>query len=153
MWSSSLFASFHFLALGIGLGAIFMRGRYFKALSEDPSDQKSLKALLVADNFWGVAALLWLATGLARAFAGLEKGSEWYLQNPFFHLKLTLFLLVFLLDLKPMIALIKVRINKGKSTLSPETYRLFRKLNHFEAILVVVIIFVASAMARGLWPS
>ncbi len=150
---SSLIASLHYLALAIGMGAVFMRGRYFKAVAENPTSELETKRLLVADNFWGVAALLWIATGLTRAFGGLEKGTEWYLNNPLFHVKIGLFLLVFLLEIAPMVALIRLRVHKAK-TASPHitTQQLlrFRKINHSEAMLVFIIIFIASAMARGL---
>jgi putative membrane protein len=151
---SSLIASLHYLALGIGLGSVFMRGRYFKALSENPQNELDIKRLLTADNFWGVAAALWIITGLLRAFGGLEKGTEWYLHNPLFHLKIGLFLLIFILETVPMIALIKARIGRKKGNwpgFTVEKLKLYRQLNHFEAMLVFIIIFVASAMARGLW--
>jgi len=151
---SSLFASLHYLALGIGLGSVFMRGRYFKALIENPKDEAGINRLLVADNFWGISALLWIVSGVLRAFGGLEKGTAWYLSNPLFHLKIGLFLLIFILEIAPMIALIRLRISRKKGTwagFSIEKLTLYRKLNHIEAILVFVIIFIASAMARGLW--
>lgn len=151
---ASFIASLHYLALGIGLGSVFMRGRYFKALSENPTNEADIKRLMLADNFWGVAAALWIATGLARAFGGLEKGSEWYLHNPLFHLKMGLFILIFILEIKPMMALIKARIGRKKGTwpgFDVEKLRSYRKINHTEAMLVFFIIFIASAMARGLW--
>ncbi len=153
---SSLIASLHFLALGIGLGSVFMRGRYFKALAENPNSELDLKRLIIADNFWGVGALLWILTGAGRAFGGLEKGTEWYLHNPLFHLKMTLFILVFVLEMMPMVALIKARVRTGKGKphgMTAEKLKLYRRLNHFEAMLVFIIIFVASAMARGLVPN
>ncbi len=150
---SSIAASLHYITLALGLGSVFMRGRYFKALSENPKNEADLKRLFIADSFWGVAAALWLITGLWRAFGGLEKGSQWYLHNPLFHLKMGLFILVFILEVVPMIALIKLRIarKKGRSTeLAAEKFRLYRKINHWEAVVVFIIVFVASAMARGL---
>lgn len=153
---SSLVASLHYLALGIGLGSVFMRGRYFKALIADPSNKLDTDRLLIADTFWGVAAFLWIATGLTRAFGDLEKGTTWYLHNPLFHLKMTVFVFVFILELAPMIALIKARIAIKKQTwtgFAKEKLVLYRRLNHLEAMLVVAIVFIASAMARGLWPT
>lgn len=151
---SSLVASFHFVALGIGFGSVFMRGRYFKSLSQDPSNQADIQRLMIADAMWGIAALLWLASGLWRAFGGLEKGSQFYLQNAFFHLKMTLFVLVLILELKPMVALIKLRMARKKSptaTLESDAWVRYRKINHYEAVLILLMVFAASAMARGLW--
>jgi putative membrane protein len=151
---SSLTASLHYFALAIGLGGVFMRGRYLKALIDNPTSEIETKRLLIADNFWGVAALLWILTGLARAFGGLEKGTDFYLHNPLFHLKMTLFVLIFLLEIAPAIAFMKLRTKRVKfagEMLSPAKLALFRKINHWEAILAFMMIFVASAMARGLW--
>ena len=46
---------------------------------------------------WGVAALLWLVTGLLRAFGGLEKGTQFYLTSNLFWVKMTLFGIIVLL--------------------------------------------------------
>jgi putative membrane protein len=40
-----------------------------------------LNDVFTADSFWGIAALLWIVTGLWRAFGGLEKGSDYYLHT------------------------------------------------------------------------
>ena len=84
-------ASLHLLALGIGLGAIFARARAFGSALGPPDRSR----LFLADNFWGVAAGLWLVTGLIRAFGGIEKGSGYYLHNHLFITKMALFLAVF----------------------------------------------------------
>lgn len=151
---ASFMASLHYLALGIALGSVFMRGRYFKALSETPKSENDIKRLFAADNFWGISALLLILTGLHRAFGGQEKGTQWYLNNPLFYVKIGLFLLVFTLELPPMVTLIKARMGRKMGNwpgFSADKMRLYRKLNHLEAIIVVIIIFVASAMARHLW--
>ena len=64
-----LAASFHLLALGIGLGAVWCRGRALRG----PLDQPGLRRVFMADGAWGIAALLWLGTGLWRLLAGMEK--------------------------------------------------------------------------------
>ena len=72
-----LFATLHLLALGIGLGAVWARSRALQA----ELNSAGLRRVFYADNWWGIAALVWLATGLVRAFAGLEKGATYYLNN------------------------------------------------------------------------
>lgn len=144
-WISSLTASMHFLALGIGFGAIYVRARSFQRVSKG---EPALAAVLSADNFWGIAALLWIVSGLARAFAGLEKGTTFYLASPMFHLKMGLFLLLFLIEHKPMIDLIKWRIKPGE-TFDPAKARLYARLSDIETLLLIVIVFVAGLMARG----
>ena len=72
-----ILASFHLLALGIGLAAAWTRGRALQG----QLDQAGFQRIFLADTFWGVAALLWIATGLMRAFGGIEKGTDYYLQS------------------------------------------------------------------------
>jgi putative membrane protein len=77
MLISWLVVALHLLALDIGLGAVWARGRALRS----PLDIARLQRVFSADALWGAAALLWIATGLLRAFTGLEKGSAYYLQN------------------------------------------------------------------------
>src|SRR5919199_4942063 len=67
---SAVFSALHLLALAIGLPGVFLRGRALKG----PLDETGLRRLFAADTVWGVAAGLWIVTGLLRAFGGLEKG-------------------------------------------------------------------------------
>jgi putative membrane protein len=143
---AAVVSSLHLLALAIGLPAVFLRGRALKG----PLDADGLRRLLAADNVWGVAAGLWLVTGLLRAFGGLEKGTEFYLRSPLFWTKMALFFVVLLLEVRPMITLIRWRVRLGRglpvdTSVAPRLYT----LNHIELAVVVVMVFVASMMARG----
>jgi putative membrane protein len=143
---SAVVAALHYLALALGLPAVFLRGRALKG----PLDREGLRRLFAADSVWGVAALLWLATGLLRAFGGLEKGSAFYLASRLFWLKLALFALVVALEIAPMLTLTRWRraLGSGRTPDTSAAPALFR-LNHVELALVVIIVFVASFMARG----
>ena len=139
-------AALHYLALALGLPAVFLRGRALKG----PLDRDGLRRLFAADNVWGVAALLWIVTGLLRAFGGLEKGTAFYVGSRLFWLKLILFAVVFALEIRPMVTLIRWRRMLGAGG-TPDTsgaLGLFH-LNHVELALIVVIVFIASFMARG----
>jgi putative membrane protein len=148
MWSSSIVASLHYLALAIGLPAIFLRGRALKGTLDDTG----LRRLFAADSMWGVAAALWLATGLLRAFAGLEKGSAFYLQSHGFYLKMGLFLAVVILEVRPMLTFMKWRqaLRRG-ARIDTSSARALFQVSHIQMSIVVAMVFVASAMARGLW--
>ena len=144
--SSAVVAALHYLALALGLPAVFLRGRALRG----PLDREGLRRLFAADSVWGVAALLWLATGLPRAFGGLEKGSAFYLASRLFWLKLALFALVVVLEVWPMLTLMRWRraVGSGRTPDTSAAPALFR-LNHVELAIVVIIVFVASFMARG----
>ncbi len=143
---SVVVSSLHLLALAIGLPAVFLRGRALKG----PLDADGLRRLLAADNVWGVAAVLWIVTGLLRAFAGLEKGADFYLHSPLFWTKMALFLVVLLLEIGPMVTFIRWRSQLGRGqTVDTSPARTLYTLNHIELAIVVVMVFVASLMARG----
>jgi putative membrane protein len=139
-------AAMHLLALGIGLGAIWARSRALRG----PLDAPGLSRLFYADNCWGVAALLWLATGLFRAFGGLEKGTEYYINNWLFLTKMGLFLLVLALEIWPMVTFIRWRIRLGRGE-PPDTSPAptFAWMSAAQAILIVLIVIAATGVARG----
>jgi putative membrane protein len=144
--ASAIVAALHFLALGLGLPSVFLRGRALKTRL----DRAGLARLFATDTVWGVAAVLWLVTGLLRAFGGLEKGSAFYLASHAFWLKLALFGLVVVLEIWPMTTFIRWRIvlRRGGAPDTSAARALFL-VNHVQLALVVVIVFVATFMARG----
>ncbi len=143
---SAVVSSLHLLALALGLPAVFLRGRALKG----PLDAEGLRRLLAADGVWGLAAVLWIVTGLLRAFGGLEKGTEFYLRSPLFWTKMALFLIVLLLEVGPMVTFIRWRMQLGRGqTIDTSPARALYTLNHIELAIVVVMVFVASLMARG----
>ncbi len=141
-----LLAALHLLALGIGLGAVVARAQALGG----PLDPHGLRRLFLADTLWGVAALLWISTGLYRAFGGVEKGTPYYLHNWVFALKMALLILILVLELRPMLTLIQWRIQTRRAQ-SPDTAPAasMARMSWIQAILVVFMVFAATAMARG----
>jgi putative membrane protein len=147
MVTSALFSAIHVLTLALGLGAVVMRGR---ALAR-PLDEAGWQRLLAADNLWGIAAGLWIASGLARVFFG-GKETSFYWHNGFFWIKLALFGLVFALELTPMTTFMRVRSARRRRTALPLfSVEAYRRINTAEIVLVVAIVFAAAFMARGAW--
>jgi putative membrane protein len=143
---SAIVSALHVLALAIGLPSVFFRGRALRGRL----DAGGLRRLLTADTVWGLAAVVWIVTGLLRAFAGLEKGAPFYLASPLFWTKLGVFAAILALEAWPMVVFIRWRIDLGRGRL-PDTSRAhtFYVINHIEMGLVIVMVFVASFMARG----
>ena len=143
---AAIVSSLHVFALALGLAAVFFRGRALRG----PLDQAGLLRLFAADNVWGLAAALWLVTGLARAFGGLEKGSAFYLGSSLFWAKMVLFAFVVLLEIRLMLTFIRWRaiLRKGGR---PDTAgaRGLYIVSHIQMGIVVAMVFVASFMARG----
>jgi putative membrane protein len=142
-----LIATIHLLLLAIGFAAVHARWRALRSLR----DAAGLQPVFQADNWYGIAALGWVATGLWRAFGGLEKGTEHYLESHWFLGKMGLFGIIFLLELLPMITLIQWRLahRKGRSF---ELGRapLLATLTFLQIPLLLLMVAMATALARGL---
>ncbi len=143
-----LLASLPLLALPLGLGAVWARQRALRAAL----DAEGLRRVFLADTLWGVAALLWIGTGLLRAFGGLEKGASYYLHDHVFYAKMGLLALILLLEIWPMSTLIRWRIALGRGASIDTTPALaLARISQVQAGLVVLMVFAATALARGLF--
>lgn len=144
-----LFAVVHLLGLGIGLGAVWARAM---ALTGDLS-RDGLRRAFAADTWWAIAAFVWIATGLVRLFAGLEKPTSYYLHDPLFWGKMALLALVIIIEIAPMRALVAwrrvVRTGGHPDTSAAVRYAAVSKL---QALLVVLMVLLATGMARGVYP-
>jgi putative membrane protein len=143
-----LLAAAHLLALGIGLGAVWVRAR---ALMSAETDRAALPRAFAADGAWGLAALLWIITGLWRLFGATEKPTQYYFGNHAFWTKMALFVVILALEIRPMVTLIRWRIMLAKGEL-PELHRArgLARISYAQAVLVVLMVLAATAMARGL---
>ena len=142
-----LFAALHLLGLGIGLGAVWARARALRG----PLDPTGLRRVFYADGWWGVAAAIWIGTGLVRVIGGLEKGMDYYLQNHVFWGKMALLALVLVLEIGPAVALVRWRVQLARGD-APDT-RLaarFARISVVQAVLVLLMVLAAAAMARGI---
>jgi len=143
-------ASAHLLALAIGLMATVMRG---SALREPPSAE-SLRRGLRMDVIWGIAAVLWVVTGLWRLFGATEKPTAFYFDNLWFHVKMSLFVLIVLLEVWPMLTLMRWR-KLARGGVAPASFmtqpvgRRIALIGHIQATLALGIVVAAVAMARG----
>ncbi|MBV4522954.1 DUF2214 family protein [Pseudomonas sp. SWRI74] len=140
-------AAVHLLVVVLGFWAVLVRGTNFRRLAAGTGEVRSV---LIADNLWGISALILLVTGGMRAFGGFEKGTDYYLQQPLFHLKMTLFVLILLLEVAPMVTLIKWRIALARGTaIDTGRAKLFARISHVEGLLMLLMVIAATGMARG----
>lgn len=141
-----LFAWMHLLGLGIGLAAVWARARALRG----PLDAAGLRRVFYADGWWGAAGVIWIGTGLVRMIGGLEKGMEYYLQNHVFWGKMTLLLVLIVLEIGPAVTLVRWRRQLAKGA-QPDT-RLagrFARISYTQVVLVLLMVLAATAMARG----
>jgi putative membrane protein len=141
-----LLAWLHLLGLGIGLGAVWTRAQALRG----PFDAAGLKRIFAADTWWGIAAGLWIVTGLIRAFGPFEKGGDYYLHNHLFHLKIGLLVIILVLEIGPMPTLIRWRMQSRRG--EPVDTRAaagMSRVSQLQAVLVILMVAAAVGMARG----
>jgi len=102
------------------------------------------------DMVYGIAAVAVLATGVARTWWGM-KGTAWYWTNPLLHLKLTLFIIVGLLSIRPTMTYSRWRkALRSNGTLPAEAdVRKTRKQVMVQAHIIALIPLAAVFLARG----
>ena len=103
------------------------------------------------DMIYGIAAIVLLLTGIARLLWGV-KGMGAYTASPLFHLKMTLFVIAFLLSLKPTLTFRrwKKALDASGQLPAPEEVRQTRKWVMWQGHVVPVIAVVAIFWARGM---
>ncbi|MGH7507977.1 MAG: DUF2214 family protein [Gemmatimonadales bacterium] len=145
-----LLAASHLLALGIGLGAVWARARALGAVARG-DDPAAVGRTLIADTWWGVAAMIWIGTGLWRLFAGTEKPPAYYYGSHVFWTKMAMLGAVLVLELAPMVGLIRWRtaLRRGEAPGLGPAQR-WARISRVQAGLVILMLLAATAMARGL---
>ncbi len=143
-------AVLHLLALGLGLHAVISRGL---ALREAPTDA-SLRRVFRDDAFWGIAAGIWISTGLWRMLASTEKASSYYYTNHVFYAKMGFLLLILALEIMPIITLGRWRAALGKGRPAsevavPATAQRIATFSFVQAVLTICMVTAAVLMARG----
>lgn len=148
MLINALIAFAHFVgAFGVAATLFFE----WLTFSKKPTLAEA-RRLQIADMLYGICAGLVLAAGFARVFY-FEKGSEFYFASPFFHLKLTLFIVIGVLSIYPTIKFLGWRKQTGAGqapTVSEQEYRWIARILHIELALLVLLMLSASLMAKGM---
>jgi putative membrane protein len=149
----------HLVALGIGLWAVLARGEALKQAARELPGTDALRRAFKADAHWGVAALLWLVTGLWRYLGSTEKSTDYYNSNHIFLTKMALFVVVLVLEIWPMMTLIRWRGALGRAggalpaggvaVIGADEARKMARISYIQGAVVTVMIFTAVAMARG----
>lgn len=111
-----------------------------------------VRRLARVDFLYMLAAIALLATGLARSWWGV-KGTAWYWHQPLLHLKLTLFVAIGLMSIKPTTLFTRWRKQlDANGALPPEAeVRTARRWIMIEAHLLVLVPLAATLLARGVF--
>ena len=146
MLKDFLLASSHHL-LAFGLVAMLVTQ---SVLLSRPLDAAGLRRLAGVDRGVGLVATALLVVGLLRVFQGI-KGSDFYLHNPWFHLKFGAFVLAAALSVLPTIRFIRWRrALKADAAYAPPPAEVAaaRRFVRIELALIAVILVAAAGMAR-----
>jgi putative membrane protein len=86
-----------------------------------------------------------------RVFGTYEKGADYYLHEPLFHVKMTLLVIILVLEVPSMLALMRWRASIRKGA-APELQnaRRYAHLSVIQTVLLVLMVFAATGMARGI---
>jgi putative membrane protein len=106
--------------------------------------------LLRVDRLYLVAAIVVLATGVARTWWG-AKGFGWYWSQPLLHLKVTLFVVIGVMSAVPTRAFMRWRRTLAASGALPpaEEVRRARRWIMIQAHALLLIPLAAALLARG----
>ena len=104
------------------------------------------------DLVYGISAGLLLVVGVMRVFF-FEKGVNFYIYSPFFWAKMAAFAIVGLLSIDPTIRYIRWNQILRENTVPEISYAVYKRtrvLLWLEMTGIVIILFSAAMMARGI---
>jgi len=148
MWISSIVEYLHYLSLMLCFGALVLEAF---TLKKELSLSEAWK-IVIADAVYGISATAILITGILRVIY-FGKGTDYYVSNPIFYVKVMLFLVVGSLSIYPTVSF----ISWLKNLLQGEAPQLeIRKLNRLiwlirvELVGFTLIPLLATIMATGI---
>ncbi len=149
MLTESLLAYAHFVAI---LSVVVFLTSEAALCRAEWLNAAVVRRLARVDVIYLCAALAVLLTGIARTWWGM-KGAGWYWHQPLLHLKLTLFVVIGLISLKPTFSFLRWRktLDASGQLPSEDEVKGVRKLIMLEAHLLVLIPLAATLLARGVW--
>jgi putative membrane protein len=148
VYASAIMAFLHHLAAFTLVASLAVEVASFKP----PLTLIQARRLQATDSIFGVSAGVLLIVGLLRVFY-FEKGAGYYFSNPYFLTKFSLFIIAALISIYPTVLFLswKKAIKAGTAPeVSTEQTRRARMCLMLELTAIVIILFCAPFMARGL---
>ncbi|WP_242046452.1 MULTISPECIES: DUF2214 family protein [Calothrix] len=99
MWVSAIVAYLHYLSFILCFGALVLEAF---TLNKDLSLKEAWK-IVIADAIYGISAIVVLITGILRVVY-FGKGTDYYLHNPVFYVKVAAFIVVGCLSIYPTVS-------------------------------------------------
>ena len=150
--SDSLISAFvayvHYLGIILCFGALLYERMFLKV----DLNKKEVINMVVADVIYGIAGLAIIITGILRV-KYFGQGGEFYLNNPIFWFKVSVYVIVGLLSLYPTTTYILWAIPLSKNerpVISDNIVKRFKFIISTELTCFAMIPFFATLMARGI---
>lgn len=147
MWESAVTAYLHYLGFMLAFGALAVESVILK---NEVSLQDAWK-LVTADAVYGLSATIVLITGVLRVLY-FGKGTDYYLNNPVFYMKVGVFIVISLLSLYPtfsFVSWVKGLRNSTSPKLEASQVRWLSWLIRGELVGFGLIPLLAAMLARG----
>jgi len=138
---------FHFIGIMTLMGSLIAQHLFMKPVLI----KQNIKTIATIDLIYGIAALVVLSTGLLRWFV-YGKGSDYYLSNPLFHIKITLFVIIVIISVFPTLRILKWRRQSKASESFEVSEKMAKRTLMFirvELLLVAIIPILAVMVDRG----
>lgn len=148
MLINSIMATLHHIAAFVVTATLVYE---FVAFRKNLTVEEARRILHI-DTAYGISAGVLVVVGLLRVYF-FEKGAEFYTNNTMYWIKMGLFILVGLLSIYPTIRFLKWRtaLKENKAPeIADDEFKKIRLLVHLELVGIVLILFVAPMMARGI---
>lgn len=149
MLTESLLAYAHIVAI---LGLVVFLTSEAALCRPEWMNAAVVQRLARLDLIYLFAAVAVLMTGLARTYWGM-KGVGWYWHQPLLHAKVSLFVLIGLISLRPTLTFLRWRRQLKATGALPSAGEVTatRRWIMVEAHLLVLIPLAAVLLARGIW--
>lgn len=144
MTTELLLRYFHFVSIFLIVGTLVSEHLLLKPMLS----KRKIDRLSKIDGIYGLAVLSLLGAGLTLWLGGYGKPTEFYSENPIFHFKLTLFVVIGLLSIYPTVFFIKNR--KGNQDDLVSIPKAIFWMIRLELLLVFLIPILAGMMAKGI---
>ena len=147
MSADALLAYFHHIAAFALVAILFVE----MALCKPGMTSQQVRSLTHYDRMYRIFAALLLVVGVMRVMWGV-KGAQFYGQNPAFHAKFALYILIGLLSVPPTLRFLRwskaLKTNAQFVPVDAEI-KAARRFIHIQAGLILVLLLLAVLMARG----
>ncbi len=109
--------------------------------------RKAIKKIATLDAIYGIASIAILITGLSM-WLWIGKGADFYSKNPLLHIKVTLFVIIGLLSIKPTMFFLKNRKGEQDEIVSiPKNIFMFIRI---EILILFLIPILSVLIAKGI---